>query len=153
MQTNDSVAKFVALRAALNKEREQLQRRLQQIEAALGGAGAPAPGPVATPAAAPKRRGRKPGRPAAVAAPAAPAAPAPRRGRPPRVGNTMSIREAIAKVTAREPLGLSDLVNAVQGIGYKFESKNPRNSVGAYLYSKHGKKYFKRANGKFSPVK
>lgn len=65
----------------------------------------------------------------------------------------MSIREAITKVTAGQPLGLSDLVAAVQRIGYKFESKNPRNSVGAYLYSPHGKKYFKRVNGKFSPLK
>jgi len=64
----------------------------------------------------------------------------------------MSIREAIAKVTSREPLGLSDLVDAVQKIGYKFESSNPRNSVGAYLYSKHGKKYFKNVGGKFSSI-
>jgi hypothetical protein len=128
MQTNDSVAKFVALRAALLREREAIHKRLQQIDAALGSADLPSARTAVDSAAK-------------------------RRGRPPRSGNGMSIREAITKVTSKQPLGLSDLVEAVQRIGYKFESNNPRNSVGAYLYSPYGKKHFRRTNGKFSPLK
>jgi hypothetical protein len=129
MQTNDSVARFVALRASLLKEREALHNRLQQIETALGSVGESRWTHTSSLTSGPRKRGR-----------------------PPRSGAGLSIREAIAKVTARQPMGLSELVDAVQRIGYRFESKNPRNSVGAYLYSPHGRKYFKRANGKFSPI-
>lgn len=130
------------------KEREALQKRLEQIDAALGSGAL-----LATPT-------RAAAAPAPTAAPARRATPAPsasaaskRRGRPPRSGNGLSIREAITRVTSKQALGLTDLVNAVQAIGYKFESKNPRNSVGAYLYSPYGKKHFRRVNGKFSPAK
>jgi hypothetical protein len=129
MQTNDSVARFVALRASLLKERDALHNRLQQIETALGSVA----------------QGRWVGSSSLATMPR-------KRGRPPRSGTGLSIREAITKVTARQPLGLSELVDAVQRIGYRFESKNPRNSVGAYLYSPHGRKHFRRVNGKFSPV-
>lgn len=129
MQTNDSVARFVALRASLLKEREALHNRLQQIETALGNV----------------TEARWTGTSSLGTGPR-------KRGRPPRSGTGLSIREAITKVTSRQPLGLSELVDAVQRIGYRFESKNPRNSVGAYLYSPHGRKHFKRSNGKFSPI-
>ena len=63
----------------------------------------------------------------------------------------MSIREAIIQVTKSKPLKLAEIVQAVQKIGYKFASKNPGNSVGAFLYGKDGKKHFKRVDGKFRP--
>jgi hypothetical protein len=144
MQTqNDSVIRFVALRDALIKERGALQKRLQQIDAALGNAA------VSSPASAAPSRASKP---APGPAPTATGL-AKKRGRPPRSGNGMSIREAVTKVTSKKPMGLSELVAAVERIGYKFESTNPRNSVGAYLYSPYGKKYFRRVDGKFSPLK
>jgi hypothetical protein len=36
----------------------------------------------------------------------------------------------------------------VQKLGYKFASKNPQNSVGAFLYSATGKKHFKKGERK-----
>ena len=129
---NDAVQQFTVLRAALLSEREAIQKRLQQINAALGGGsitGAAISAPVSA-ASAPKRRGRPPGKPHSTA-------------------NAMPIREAIAKVTAKQPLSVREIVDAVQKVGYKFQSSNPVNSVGAYLYGAHGKKHFKRANGKF----
>ena len=111
---NDAVEQFVALRSALLSEREVIVKRLEQIDAALGSSsGLAAAGP---------RLGRPPGR----------------RGR--RASNSMNIREAIAKVTARKALGVREIVDEVQKIGYKFSSSNPVNSVGAYLYGAHGKK-------------
>ena len=133
----DAVVQFTALRAALLRERETIQKRLQQINAALAGGSAPTPGRPPAPVPSPK--------------PAAPHATAQRRrGRPPSHGNSLSIREAVSKVTAQKALGLSEIVQAVQAIGYNFTSKDPRNSVGAFLYGPHGKKIFKRVNGKFS---
>jgi hypothetical protein len=65
----------------------------------------------------------------------------------------MSLREAIIKVTAKKPLSIREIVDAVQKIDYKFSTSDPVNSVGAYLYSKSGKKSFKKVDGKFSAVK
>ncbi len=70
----------------------------------------------------------------------------------PRSDNDISIREAIMRVTSKEPLTVRDIVPAVQKLGYKFQSSNPVNSVGAYLYGAHGKKHFKRSKGKFSAI-
>jgi hypothetical protein len=128
----DSVQQFTNLRAALVSERETLRKRLQQLDAALAGIGTGA-APRAQEKAA--RRSVKPS------------------ARPSRASNTMSIREAVAKVTARKPLSVREIVEAVQKIGYKFTSSDPVNSVGAYLYGAHGRKLFKRADGKFSPAK
>ena len=124
----DAVQQFTALRAALLRERDAIRQRLQQIDAALAGV-------------------------EKTAAPASPKKPKSRSGRRRRVGNAMNIREAIAKVTAARPLSVRDIVEAVRKAGYKFTSTNPVNSVGAYLYGAHGKKHFKRADGKFAPAK
>lgn len=132
---NDSVQQFTTLRAALLREREAIQKRLQLINAALGGATTSSPA-VPT-VAAPK------------AASAKSTARLPRRVSAPRSNNALSIREAITKVTAKQPMNVRDIVNAVQKIGYKFQSSNPINSVGAYLYGANGKKHFKRTDGKF----
>ena len=124
----DAVQQFTALRAALIRERDAIRQRLQQIDAALAGVGK-------------------------TTAPAAPKKPGPRSGGRRRAGNTMNIREAITKVTAAKPLSVRDIVGAVQKTGYKFTSRNPVNSVGAYLYGAHGRKHFKRVDGKFAPAK
>jgi len=68
-----------------------------------------------------------------------------------RPENSMNIREAVARVTAKKPLSIREIVAEVQKIGYRFQSSNPVNSVGAYLYGA-GKKEFKRTDGKFTPV-
>ena len=123
----DPLTQLTALRAALEQERAKIQERLQQIEAALGDGGP----------AAFIRSGQN--------------GVAPSRRRGPRARNTLTVREAVAKATASRPLGLSEIVLAVGKLGYKFTSKNPQNSLGAYLYGKDGRKHFKRVNGKFAP--
>jgi len=134
---NDSIQQFTALRTALATERDTIQKRLQQINAALGGGPslkgtATAPAPMRTPPAKRQKRSSK------LA--------------PPRSDNEMSIREAITKATSKHPLSIREIVDAVQKLGYKFKSTNPVNSVGAYLYGAHGKKHFKRKDGKFSAI-
>ena len=131
MPKQDSLQKFVALRSALEREQAVLQKRLREIDQVLGSRG---PAPVAPASAA--------GRPRKTAAPR-------RTGR--RGSNAVSLRDAITRVTAKAPLSVRDIVDAVKKGGYTFQSTNPVNSVGAYLYGPEGKKHFKRANGKFSP--
>jgi hypothetical protein len=121
---NDAVQQFTTLRSALLREREAIQQRLRLIDAALAGS-------RELPAAKLKTPGR-------------------RRGARPE--NAMNIRDAIARVTAKKALSIREIVEAVQKIGYRFQSANPVNSVGAYLYGS-GKKDFKRTDGKFSPVR
>jgi hypothetical protein len=65
----------------------------------------------------------------------------------------LTVREAISKVTASKSLSILDIVKAVQKIGYKFKSRNPQNSVGAYLYGAEGRKHFRRENGRFRPLR
>ncbi len=122
---SDAVQQFTALRSALLREREVIQQRLQRIDTALAGTGE-RPGLTRR-----KPRGHAQGR---------------------RPENTMNIREAIAQVTVKKPLSVREIVEAVQKIGYRFQSANPVNSVGAYLYGA-GKKVFKRTDGKFAPVR
>ena len=123
---NDALAQFSAARSALISEREAIQKRLQQIEVALNGS-------IAAP-----RQMRSEWRSRLIRA-------ARRRE------SKMGVREAIAKVTSSKPLSVREIVEAVQDVDYKFASKHPENSVGAFLYSKNGKKHFKMVDGKFSP--
>jgi hypothetical protein len=130
MPRQDSLQQFVALRSALERERHSLQNRLREIERVLGSVAAGA-------APSPGRR---------AAAPARAKSAGGRRRRP----NAVSLREAIGAATSRTPLSVRDIVAAVQKNGYRFQSTNPVNSVGAYLYGPEGKKHFNRADGKFS---
>ena len=120
---NDAVQQFTALRSALLREREEIMSRLREIDAALAG-------PAGLAGGSSGRRGRALGA---------------------RPENAMNIREAVAKVTAKKPLTIREIVEEVQKIGYRFQSSNPVNSVGAYLYGA-GKKEFKRTDGKFTPA-
>lgn len=63
----------------------------------------------------------------------------------------MTMRDAIATATARGPIGISGLVPAVKKLGYKFTSKNPVNSLGAYLYGPAGKAHFRKVADGFIP--
>ena len=121
---SDAVQQFTALRSALLREREAIQQRLQRIDAALAGQGQAS--------ALTQQKGR-------------------RRTGTSRPENTMNIREAIIQVTAKKALTVREIVEAVQKIGYRFQSANPVNSVGAYLYGA-GKKDFRRKDGKFAPA-
>jgi hypothetical protein len=64
----------------------------------------------------------------------------------------LGMREAIQQATSKEPLGVREIVAAIQQLGFRFKSKNPYNSVGAYLYGKEGRKYFTKSDGRFSPL-
>jgi hypothetical protein len=137
------IQQVLALIRQLEQERQEHQNRIDEIDSALAQVRGPsAPSQSTAPAV---RWGRPAGsKNSSTASPVTPATIQGGRG-----GNTMSFREAVGRVTADGPLSVRDLVEAVQKIGYKFESKDPIKSVGAYLYGK-GKKHFKRADGKFS---
>lgn len=124
-----SVKQFVALRNSLVEEKSQLEARLREINQALG-----------LPAAV-----------VAAAAPAAAAVPGKRRGRPPgsgkgkrapRVVNPMSLLDAVAKVVAAKPLTKPEILKALAGVGYKFATKDPMNSLNANLYKPNNLKKF-----------
>lgn len=136
MQTD--LKHFAVLQKTLENERDTLRARLAEINAALGtqstagsSSGAPSmsreyPTERATSAS---RRGVAPGRY--------------------RRNGKLTMREAIAAATAHRPLGLPELVTAVKKGGYQFTSRNPKNSLGAYLYGP-GKAHFKKVNGGFA---
>jgi hypothetical protein len=67
-----------------------------------------------------------------------------------RPRNDMTLRDAIAKLTKRSPKTLKEITEGVQALGYKFSSQRPENSVGAFLYGRHGKKDFRATEGRFS---
>jgi hypothetical protein len=128
-RTPDALAQFTALRSALVQEREVIQARLRELDAVLG---------------EPEPRGRNTQPP-----------PAPvqvRRGRPPKGSGAITKRDVIEKALASGPLRVSELVPAMQRLGYQSSSNNPSLRVKAYLYSKDGKKRFKSEGGKFSCV-
>jgi hypothetical protein len=126
---HDLLKQFAVVRSSLMQERESLQGRIAEINRVLAGNAT-----VKLP------RGRR-----AALPPAAPV----RRRRRTRVKNAMSMREAIRKVTSVKPMTRKEILVAIRKIGYKFNTKDPLNSIGVYLYNK---RFFKSANGKFSPV-
>jgi hypothetical protein len=127
----DALKQFTALRTALEHERTQIQQRLKDIDAALSGGEVPfVKHPTEGLVTATQRR-----------------APAK------RARTKLTVREAIAQATADKPLSVREIVEAMRKLGYKFKSKKPENSVGAYLYGPEGKKHFKRVDGKFATTR
>ena len=64
-----------------------------------------------------------------------------------RIRNENSLADTIRKVTASKPMTRKEILEAVTAEGYRFNTKNPLNSIGVVLYS--GK--FRNKDGKFSP--
>lgn len=129
MKQNDPLQQYRALRSALSAEREAIQKRLQEINDALGGGEAVV---AAAPAAAPtgKKRGRPPG-PQKV------------------INNAMPLREAVLKVLTAKPITKQELLAGVQKLGYRFASKDPLNSLQVFLYGA-GRKVVKNVDAKFA---
>jgi hypothetical protein len=121
----DRLKQFVTLRASLEKERAALLNRLGEIDKVLRIASA-APGFASS----------------------RPARPSGRRG--PRGGNSISLKEAILRVTRARPLPKREILDAIGKLGYKFQSKNPMNSMSVLLYTD---KAFKNYGGKFGPAR
>ena len=166
--SKDTVKLFQRARAALQSEKDSLskalanaqataadaEKRLAEIESALGGAGtAPA-----------KRRGRKPkkaaakrGRPSKKKAAAkrktvkkkAPKKAAPKRAKkaaPNRAKNERSLKDFVLQETKNKTLKLADIAVAVQKAGYKSKSKNLKNLIAAsVLYNSKNKELFKKS--------
>lgn len=62
---------------------------------------------------------------------------------------SMSLRAAIEQVTRNRPMTKAEILEAVQKIGYRFNTKKPMTSIDALIYKKSNG--FKRQNGRFSP--
>lgn len=120
---NDTVKQYVALHAALKREKAELEQRLAEINKALSGQAPPASSAVRRPKA--------------------------RRG--PRKRNAMSLREAVVQATSKKALTKDAILEAVQRAGYKFTTNKPMSSINVVLYGRKPK--FKNDKGKFSPVK
>lgn len=129
----DTLQQYVTLRRQLSQEREQLAGRLGQINDALGelSAVAPAPSP-AEPEPSPTQQSKLssagPGRSAG--------------------GGGMSLREHVLEVLRSGAKTKEEVLEAVQERGYRFQTKDPLNSLGVILYGKNPK--FNRADGRFS---
>lgn len=102
-----NVDKYVALRAALTKEKTALEARLAAINRALDGSAG------------------------------IPLKPAPKTGarRGPRAKNSLTMKEAMIKALGDKPLTRAELLQAVEKLGYKFTASNPLNSLSSVLYS------------------
>ncbi|MDP6914148.1 MAG: hypothetical protein QGF29_03490 [Verrucomicrobiota bacterium] len=188
--SKDTVKLFQRARAVLQSEKDSLskalanaqataadaEKRLAEIEAALGGAGtAPAKrrGRKSKKAAG-KRRGRpakktagKRGRPAkkkaAKKAPrkavkkaakktpkkAVKKAPkkAAKKASAKKVKNKLSLKQVALAVTKGKALDAKQILGAAKKAGHKFSGKNPLNSLRVMLYT--NKKAFKNNKGKF----
>jgi hypothetical protein len=115
----DNLRRYIGLRDSLISEKSNLEQRLRAINEALGQPSLTS----ATPSSIGGRRGR------------------PARG-------AISLRDAVLQVTSRSPLTKDEILKAVQGLGYKFSTSNPLNSLGVILYGKNPR--FKNEQGRFS---
>lgn len=69
-----------------------------------------------------------------------------------RTRNEMTLKEAIIRTLGRRTMDINEVLDGVLKLGYKFNSQRPVNSVGAYLYSANGKKFFRNDGGRFSVI-
>src|SRR5436309_12571355 len=108
---NDILQQYITSHEALKREKSALESRLARINQALSG------------------------RIMISAARTPVALTAPRRGRRvfKRIANSFSLVEAIRKVTSAKPLTKPEILAGIKKLGYKFESRNPMNSVNVKL--------------------
>src|SRR5687767_9648768 len=64
----------------------------------------------------------------------APASSAPQAASRGRAANTLSLREAVARVTKDKALTKKEILQAIGKIGYKFSARDPMNSLNVALY-------------------
>lgn len=146
---NDNLKAYIELRAALVTEKKELEARLSEIEAALGGDVSSVP--AAAPKASSVTKGKR-GRPrkvvgAAVAKPKA--AKKSNRGRKPAGG--VSLKDAVIAVLNGGATHKDSILKAVGPQGYKFTTKDPKNYLNVVLYT--NKKLFKNeGKGVFSLI-
>ena len=177
--SKDTVKLFQRARAALQSEKDSLskalanaqataadaEKRLAEIEAALGGAGtAPAKrrGRPAKKKAAAKRKTvkkkaakkapRKAVKKAAKKAPNKASKKAPKKAAKnapaKKVKNKLSLKQVALAVTKGNALDAKQILEAAKKAGHKFSGKNPLNSLRVMLYT--NKKAFKNNKGKFT---
>ena len=177
--SKDTVKLFQRARAALQSEKDSLskalanaqataadaEKRLAEIEAALGGAGtAPAKrrGRPAKKKAAAKRKTvkkkaakkapRKAVKKAAKKAPNKAVKKAPKKAAKnapaKKVKNKLSLKQVALAVTKGNALDAKQILEAAKKAGHKFSGKNPLNSLRVMLYT--NKKAFKNKKGKFT---
>ena len=179
--SKDTVKLFQRARAALQSEKDSLskalanaqataadaEKRLAEIEAALGGAGtAPAKrrGPAKKKKAAktktvkkkaakkaPKKAVKKAAKKAPKkAAGKAPAKKAAKKAPAKKAKNKVSLKQVALAVTKDNALDAKQILEAAKKAGHKFSGKNPLNSLRVMLYT--NKKAFKNNKGKFTPA-
>jgi FtsZ-interacting cell division protein ZipA len=158
----DSLSKALANAQATAADAE---KRLAEIEAALGGAGtAPAKrrGRPAKKKAAAKRKTvkkkaakkapRKAVKKAAKKAPNKAVKKAPKKAAKnapaKKVKNKLSLKQVALAVTKGNALDAKQILEAAKKAGHKFSGKNPLNSLRVMLYT--NKKAFKNNKGKFT---
>ena len=173
--SKDTVKLFQRARAALQSEKDSLskalanaqataadaEKRLAEIEAALGGAGtAPAKrrGRPAKKKAAAKRKTvkKKAAKKAPKKAPNKAVKKAPKKAAKKsaknapakKVKNKLSLKQVALAVTKGNALDAKQILEAAKKAGHKFSGKNPLNSLRVMLYT--NKKAFKNNKGKFT---
>lgn len=128
----DALKQYIHLRTQLTHERQRLTARIQEIDKALGNhAAAPAPKAPRVQTRSPRVATLKP------------------RARK-RVKNAISLKKAVLKVTANNPLTKPDIFAAIRKLGWTTTSKKPQKMLDVLLYGKNPK--FKNQGGKFSPA-
>lgn len=159
--SKDTVKVFQRAQAALQSEKDSLskvlanaqataadaEKRLAEIEAALGGAGT----------ASVKRRGptkkKKAAKTKTVKKKVAKKAPktAKKKAAPKRAKNERSLKDFVLQETQNKTLKLAEIAVAVQKAGYKSKSKNLKNSIAAsVLYNTKNKNLFKKSKDGFT---
>ena len=83
-----------------------------------------------------------------TSAPASSASRAASRG---RATNTLSLREAVTRVTKDKPLTKKEILQAIGKIGYRFTARDPMNSLNVALYTPG--QFKNNGDGTFSALK
>ena len=141
----DSLSKALANAQATAADAE---KRLAEIEAALGGVGtAPAKrrGPAKkAPKKSPKKAAKKAPKKAVEKAAKKAAKKAPAK----KAKNKVSLKQVALAVIKGEALDAKQILEEAKKAGHKFSGKNPLNSLRVMLYT--NKKAFKNNKGKFT---
>jgi tRNA(Met) C34 N-acetyltransferase TmcA len=160
--SKDTVELFQQARAALQSEKDSLskalanaqataadaEKRLAEIEAALGGVGTAPAKRRGTAKKAPKKAPKKAAKKAPKKAVEKAAKKAAKKAPAKKAKNKVSLKQVALAVIKGEALDAKQILEEAKKAGHKFSGKNPLNSLRVMLYT--NKKAFKNNKGKFT---
>ena len=139
----DAINQYLEVRNKLLDTREELLKKLREIDRLLGSSGDIEAVQAVSSKKSAKKPGRKPGRKASIKPGRKTSSKVSKKAsssaaKGARKQNALSLKEVISKALTGGSLDRKAILEAVKNLGYKFSTNNPLNSLTVSLYTHKG---------------